>query len=101
MRTVDIGAYLGNDAVGRDIVATVRYAKETRGARARLVYIPHEVMIRACETVGKGLAMMPFVPTILGIPCQFSATGQVSVACVADDDTNFERTTAGETEVRH
>lgn len=98
---IDISSALGNDAVAKDIRATVRYALETRGTKVRLVYVPHEIMIKACETVAKGLFMQPFIPTIEGIPCQFSPTGEVSVACVADDDTNFERTINREVAPQH
>jgi len=101
MIKIDIGNSLGNDAVAKDIMATVKYALATRGAQVRLIYVPHEIMIRACEIVAKGNGMMPFIPTIEGIPCQFSPTGEVSVACVADDNTNFERTLTKEIEVRH
>lgn len=101
VRKVPIDHVLGNDAVAADIRATVRYALQTRGASVRLVYVPHDVLIRACERVAGGLGMVPFSPTIEGVPCQFSPHGDVSVACVADDGTNFERTTAREIQVRH
>lgn len=101
MIKVDITESLGSDAMAEDIRKTVRYALETRGAAVRLVFVPHEIMIKACQKISKGLGMVPFIPTIYGLPCQFSNTNDVSVACVADDDTNFERTLNGETEVKH
>ncbi len=101
IRSLAIDHALGDDAVAADIRATVRYALRTRGAAVRLVYVPHEVLIRACERVAEGVGMVPFAPTIEGVPCQFSPHGEVSIACVADDGTNFERTTRREIAPRH
>lgn len=101
MMRVDITEALGSDAAAADIRRTVRYALDTRGTAVRLVYVPHELLISACKVVSGASGGAPFIPTILGIPCQFSPHSDVSVACVADDGTNFERTPVRETEVRH
>lgn len=98
MPCIDISEFLG--AIGTDVVNTVRYAKETRGARVKLVFIPHEELIKAVKSVS-GTFGMPFVPVVSGIPCQFSPGNDVRVACVADDNTNFEQKGKTHQEVIH
>lgn len=101
IRTIAIDHALGDDAIAADIRRTVSYALRTRGAAVRLVYVPHAILLRACERVAAGVGMAPFRPTIEGVPCQFSPHDDVAVACVADDDTNFERTPQREIAPRH
>jgi hypothetical protein len=101
MMKVEIEHVLGSDAIANDIRNTVKYAKNSRGTSVRLIYVPHEILIKACEKVAKGMGYMPFIPTIFGIPCQFSPYNEVRVACVADDDTNFEQQLNKQDEVKH
>ena len=85
---IDVGDMLG--VISGDVKRTVRYALDTRGAKAKLVFVPHEPLMGAVQQVMK-LYMAPFVPVVDGIPCQFSPASEVRVACVADDNTNFEK----------
>jgi hypothetical protein len=101
MRYIDIEHAIGSDAIAKDIINTVNYAISTRGSKVKIIYVPHEVLIAACKKVVGSLGLVPFIPTIKGIPCQFSPSNEVRVGCVADDNTNFEQHIDKQKEVIH
>lgn len=95
---IDVGDALG--AIAGDVKRTVRYAIETRGTKAKLVMVPHEALMSAVKQIAK-LYAAPFVPVVDGVPCQFSPAEEVRVACVADDNTNFEKVGNSDQGVMH